>query len=407
MGSSLKIPRPPAGPQAGDSWCEVGPKGKHKHVPQHHHEPDCQNLLFPHFAHQPPDAVDVSESKQLQEVFSLTLLPDTALACIFQNLDSSSAFSLAQTCRACADEFAQQRSSLAKKCLAELTPTVTCTARGDHHEVDWDGEHAPSLSFTVHWKDSSKNAICRIYELSQKPGFWKNFWNAVWPTFQWSETLGDGLPILTEEQDGGYVHSSYNSVHVDMLMESNQKLYVSWEWLHAELLNSFTTVLLEALWAARSWPSGEHRIRLRMRLYRPAKDGRFQEVIHRITDCGSPDSALETLSMPPYTWSEFFESPADVLPIHMQKVTVTGAWCRWLPNADWPLWHAHHGSSMQGTVAGDSFRSPFNLSMENVDLEDDMYAYEPYYTDLTALAEEQSLKPFTCEVDIEPCWYNY
>ncbi len=26
---------------------------------------------------------------------------------------------------------------------------------------------------------------------------------------------------------------------------------------------------------------------------------------------------------------------------------------------------------------------------------------------LTVLAEEQALKPFTCEVDIEPCWYNY
>ena len=136
--SSLNTPRPPAGPQAGDSWCEVGPQGKHKHVPWHHHEPDCQHLSFPHFTHQPPDAVDVSDSKELQEVFNLTLLPGTALACIFHHLDSSSAFSLAQTCRACANEFAQQKSSLAKKCLAELTPTVTCTLRGDH-ERSWPG----------------------------------------------------------------------------------------------------------------------------------------------------------------------------------------------------------------------------------------------------------------------------
>ncbi|DBB08255.1 hypothetical protein WJX82_002758 [Trebouxia sp. C0006] len=93
-----------SGPQAGGGWCEVGPHGKHKHVPRHQQEPGCQHLLFPHFTHQPPDAVGISDRKELQDVFSLTLLPDTALACIFQNLDSSSAFSLAQTCRACAEE---------------------------------------------------------------------------------------------------------------------------------------------------------------------------------------------------------------------------------------------------------------------------------------------------------------
>ncbi len=292
-----------------------------------------------------------SDSKDLQEVFSLTLLANTALACIFQNLDSSSAFSLAQTCRACAGEFAQQNSSLAKKCLVELTPTVTCTPREDHDEIGQDGVWVPPLSFTVHWKDSAKDAICRVHDLSQKPGFWRSFWNAAWPTFQWSETLGDGLPILTDEQDVS-IHYSYNSLHVDMLMESNQKLYVSWEWLYAQLMDSFATVLWEALWAARSWPPGEHRIRLRIHLYRPAKDGRFQEVMDHTTDCGSADSDSETFSVHPYTWSELENSkyPVFVLPIHMQKVTVTGTWCRWLPNADWPLWHAHHGGSMQGTV---------------------------------------------------------
>ncbi|DBA84949.1 TPA: hypothetical protein ACH3X2_005690 [Trebouxia sp. C0005] len=397
-----------SGPQAVDSWYEVGPRGKHKHVPRQHHEPDCQHLLSPHVTHQPPDAVGVSDSKELQKVFDLTLLPGTALACIFNNLDSCSAFSLAKTCRACASEFAQQKSEVAKRCLAELTPTVTCTLRGDHDEVGRDDVRVPSLSFAVHWKDSSKDAIYRIYHLSQKPGFWRSFWNAVWPTFQWSETLGDGLPISTYEQDGGYVHDSYNSVHVDMLMESNQKLYVSWEWLHGHLLDSFAAVLLEALWAARSWPPGEHRIYLRMRLYRPAKDGRFHEVVHRVTDCGSPDSDyLETFSVQPNIWSEYYQSPIAVRPAHMQRVTVTGPWCRWLPNADWPLWHAHHGDSMQGTVVGDLFRSPLKPFMGYADSEDDIYAYDPYYDYLTEIAEEQSLKPFTCEVNIEPCWYNY
>ena len=404
--SSLRTPRQPAGPQAGGGWCEVGPHGKHKHVPRHQQEPGCQHLLFPHFTHQPPDAVGISDRKEVQDVFSLTLLPDTALACIFQNLDSSSAFSLAQTCRACAGEFAQQKSSLAKKCLAELTPTVTCTLRGEHDEVGQDNVHVPSLSFAVHWKDSAKDAICRIHNLSQKPGFWRSFWNAAWPTFQWSGTLCDGLPILTDELDVG-IQYSYNPVHLDMLLESNQKLYVSWEWLYAQLLDSFATVLLEALWAARSWPPGEHRIMLRMHLYRPAKDGRFQEVMRHTTDCSSSDSDSETFSVHPYPWSEYSEYPVPVLHARMQKVTVTGTWCRWLPNADWPLWHAHHGGSMQGTVVGDLFRSPLNPFLEYADLEYDMYAYDPCYDHLTVLAEEQSLKVFTCEVDIEPCWYNY
>ncbi len=416
--SSLKTPRPPAGPQAGDSWCEVGPQGKHKHVPRHYHRPDRQHLLHPHFTDQPPGAADVSDRKQLLEVLSLTLLPGTALACIFHNLDSSSAFSLAQTCRACASEFVQQKSELAKKCLAELTPTVICTPRGDHDGVGQDGVYVPSLSFAVHWKDSSKDAICSFNYLSQKPGFWRSFWSACWSTFQWSETLVDDLLISTYEEDGGYVHYSDNSVHVDMLMESNEKLYVTWDWLHAQLLDSFAAVLLEALWAARSWPSGDHRIMLRIRLYRPAKDGRFQEVMHHTTDCRGPDSDyVETFSMHPYDmqhsydiWSEYSQSPVPVLPIHMQKVTVTGTWCRWLPNADWPLWHAHHGSNMQGTVVGDLFGSPLKPFMGCADLEGDTYACDTYYdpyNDLTALAEEQSLKPFTCEVDVDPCWYNY
>ena len=340
--------------------------------------------MRPQFPHQPPDAADVSDRNELLEVLSLTLLPGTALACIFHHLDSSSAFSLAQTCRACASEFVQQKSELAKKCLAELAPTVTCTPKGDHDEVGQDGVCVPLLSFAVHWKDSSEDAICRIYHLSQKPGFWRSFWNAVWPTFQWSETLVEGLLTSTYEHTG-YAHYSDNSVHVDMLMESNQKLYVSWEWLCAQLLDSFATVLSEVLWAAmtaRSWPPGEHGIMLRMRLYRPAKNGRLQEVIHHTVDSCSPDSDyLETFSMQScdmHNRWEFSQSPVPVLPAHMQIVTVTGTWCRWLPDADWPLWHARHGSSMQGTVVGDLFRSPLKPSMENADLEDDTYACDPY-----------------------------
>jgi len=106
------------------------------------------------------------------------------------------------------------------------------------------------FSFAVHWKDSSEDAICRIYDSSQKPGFWRSFWDAVWPTFRWSEALVDGLLTPTYEVDIGYAHFSDNKVHVDMLMESNQKLYVSWEWLCEQLLDSFATVLSEALWAA-------------------------------------------------------------------------------------------------------------------------------------------------------------
>ncbi len=326
--------------------------------------------MHPQFTHQPPDAADLSDKNKLLEIFSLTFLPGTALVCIFHHLDSSSAFSLALTCRACANEFAQRKPELAKRCLAEVAPTITCTPKGDHDEVGQDGVCVPLLSFAVLWKDSSEDAICRIYDSSQKPGFWRSFWDAVWPTFRWSEALVDGLLTPTYEVDVGYAHFSDNKVHVDMLMESNQKLYVSWEWLCEQLLDSFATVLSEALWAAmtaRSWPLGEHGIVLSTRLYRPAKHGRYQEVIHHTVDSFGPAGSdyLETFSMQScdmHNWWEFTQSPIPVLHARMQIVTVTRTWCRWLPNADWPLWHAHHGSSMQGTVVGDLFQSPLKPS---------------------------------------------
>ena len=250
--------------------------------------------------------------------------------------------------------------------------------------------------------------MSRFHKLSQKPQFWESLWDAAWPKSVWSAVLADSLPV-PENKDEDYSYDSFNVVHVDIMIESSQKLYVAWEWLEGQLLKTFTAAFIKALYAAR--PTGDHTTVLETRLYRSAKDTRFQEIMSQSTDlCGPEYDFVETLTLDPedqyYDSYLKLEQTIPVLPSNMQRVTITGPWCHNLPDAKWSLCHAHFGSSMRGTVKGDRF-SPGEPLGCHADFDEFLHLDDDYMYEDEGIVAEQRLKPFTCEVDIEPRWFNY
>lgn len=246
--------------------------------------------------------------------------------------------------------------------------------------------------------------MSRMHTLSQKPRFWESLWDAAWPTSVWSEVLADSSPVPDNK---GYDDGSYNVVHVDILIASSQKLYVSWEWLNGHLLKTFTDAFAKALCAAR--PTGDHTTILETCLYRPAKDTGVQEIVHQSTGlCGPEYDDMATFTISPHGHYNYtFSSPRiPVLPSHIQRVTVTGPWCDSLPDAKWPLYYAHLGDTMRGIVKGDRFSSGEPLR-RYADFDEFLYLEDDYMFTDDGIVAEQRLKPFTCEVDVEPCWFNY
>ena len=247
--------------------------------------------------------------------------------------------------------------------------------------------------------------MSRLHNWSQKPGFWESLWDAAWPISVWSEVLADSLPV-PDNKDGDYSYGSYSVVHVDIMIESSQKLYVAWEWLDGQLLKTFTAAFIKALCAAR--PMGADATVLETSLYRPARHTRFQEIMSQSTHFWGPEYFFKTFTSSPedqYHYS-YFEQNVPVLPSHMQRVTVTGPWCHNLPDAKWSLSHAHFGNGISGTVKGDRF-SPGEPLMRYADFDEFLYLDDDYMFSDEGIVAEQRLKPFTCEVDVEPQWFNY
>lgn len=381
-----------------DGWCEVGSHGKHKHVPSSP-KPDRS------FRKSPSAGPHVCVKGHLQEFPSLTLLPGTALACIYQNLDSSSAFSLAQTCQACSREFTQQKPELTRKCLAELAPSIVCNDKIYTEASDYTA--SPALEISLQWRCSPGDSLSRMHSLSQKPHFWESLWDAAWPTSVWSEVLADSLPVPDYTDDEGYSYGSNNVVQVDILIESSQKLYVSWDWLTGQLLKTFTDAFTKTVRAFR--PSGDHTTVLKARLYRPAKDMRLQEIVLQSTTFRGPEyDDMMTHTLGPQ--NQYYYSDTllltPVLPSHMQRVTVTGPWCHSLPDAKWPLCYAHFGHNMRAVVKGDRFSSD-EPPRWYADFDEFLCLEDDYVFTDDGIVAEHRLKPFTCEVDVEPHWFNY
>ncbi|KAL3160008.1 hypothetical protein ABBQ38_010395 [Trebouxia sp. C0009 RCD-2024] len=394
-------------------WCNVGRLGKHKH------EPDERLLARSNGGrrrspwHSSAVGQHVKQDSPKEDPsLGLTSLPGTALVLIFHRLDCASALSLAQTCSTFAAEYVQQKSEFDAKCMLELTPKV----RTKVHDMEWSGRF---LSIDLWWEGTmghSSNAIRRIYQLASQPYFLERLWKAVLvPTF-WAQVQAQCL-MHTEDANGQLGHHLEDDAHhcdlqpcVNILLDSNKYLWVPWHWLSEAFLTTFA-VAFECGWQACGAVKPLHR--LECSLYRPAEAGLFQNIMtllfydtcdsHTLQGfayCDSDESVMR--------YSDDYGIPSGymVLPDHEQRVTVTGSWCRRLPESKWSLLGAHWGVIPHGRVHGDRFLGPCvkpdhdALYSDESDFQLLLYEY--------ALAEAmQRLKPYTCEVDRHPCWYYY
>ncbi len=314
-----------------NGWCDVGFRGKHKHCPQGtiwHCSKSSQYKPKPislHDDHASAVAKQRPANDEVDESVSLISLPGIALASIFHHLDYSSACSLSQTCQACAAEFSQQKPEFARKRQEELLPSITCSSTNQLDTAQY-GTQQPSVSVQVQWQGregSSSKAMHQIHALSSEAGFLKDLWRAAWSSCEWGDLWDKQSPKFGHDEDFGPIYDWGLTMHVDLniLIESNTALRVSWEWLSEQFLGTCATALTELLQDA-----GPRRMtHLDLRLYRPAKAGRFQSVMsEQFTYSDSDYNDYETYSVLAYSmydWPEPVFQP--VLSDHMQQVTVT------------------------------------------------------------------------------------
>lgn len=149
----------------------AGAQGRHRHVPP---QPGAPNSTALHDCR-----------------CSLLVLPATALAAIFDHLDSVDGFSLAQTCHACATEFAHQK---AQKIRQELALTISRDPpTGDSPCY---GTEMNPVSLHIKWEKNPDSALRRFYAISQRPDcvhFVNALWRQAWPEALWTDMLHDGL----------------------------------------------------------------------------------------------------------------------------------------------------------------------------------------------------------------------
>ncbi|KAL3148975.1 hypothetical protein ABBQ32_001831 [Trebouxia sp. C0010 RCD-2024] len=112
-----------------NGWLTVGSRGRHKHVatPIHSSLAIDQSLK----SHAPEQAKNKKASSCEQHGdsvgtnSSLVSLPGLALALIFVHLDCTSGVRLAQTCHACATEYAAQKAEFKYKWQRELHASIS------------------------------------------------------------------------------------------------------------------------------------------------------------------------------------------------------------------------------------------------------------------------------------------
>ena len=414
-----------------DAWCNVGPKGKHRHEP-------CEGFGNGRARKQRQQDVTAQQSMGARpdnnSGQSTPFLPDTALACVFHHLDCASAASLASTCRACAAEYVLQKPEFADKWILELRPKVVvnpCPCQHDdmHH-------HADPLTIAVWWEGtagSSSTAMRRIYASAGQPGFLNSLWKATWPQTLWQDVQ---LSFVPGSADWDY-HWRIHGV-VNILIESDKRLQVPWVWLSRQFLGTFFASLADVM---KAGARANYFHSFKVSLYRPAKHGMFQRVMEKSFQCSRDnDDVISMQSFHSHDSNESLESynwhpdvvREPLLPVQLQQVAVTGTWSHKLPNANCLLMSAHRGSSFTGTVRGDRFKTaevPDQvLQLHYYDLaryHQIVRYYEPLwprcfevarYDDLASEAfenegalelAEMQFKPYTCEVDTEPSWYYY
>ena len=406
-------------------WSSVGPQGRHQHVCAHATTsppqllPVCQRSQA--IIAQLQQAIPCSQADAVTA--SLLTLPAIALTSIFHHLDCTSAHSLAQTCRTCAAEFAQQRAEFVQKCAEELAPTVTrieptfsLSQQLGIHEAAEDEEvymckyaYDTPVLLQVQWEQNSHCVLRQVHAMSRLPGFLDALWRHAWPKLLWSDLVADGMPEVppSEECSDGSVLVAPMLIHAGIEVASDIFLQLPWEWL-ACLLDIAADSLTHVLST-----TGPHQARsYRLCVWRPAQAGQLQIIMSR--DCYSP--VVETCpggagqhEYCVYTHEQYHScEPSETIyvrPSHLQKVAITGAWSSVLPDASQDLWHAHNGCCLHCLTDGDDIAFKFGCLSDAIVVEPERLAgsYEEVCMEgshyFLCRDVDTLLKPYTCEVE--------
>jgi len=355
-------------------WSRVGAQGRHKHVPSE------------------PGTLNSSPLHDCQ--LSLLALPATVLASIFQHLDSVDSFNLAQTCHACATEFAHQKADFAQKVWRELGLTVTRDPPKAHalYGTKLYGTEFDPVELRVKWEKNPGSALRRFYAISQRPDggvFMNELWRQAWPEALWSDVLSDGLlcawPAVHSEAHNMFNCSKWQielCINVEVQISSDEPLQLPWEWLAKTLLYAPVAGLRYHLNATAPQQMQEDmqtqhvnsteaydsysqpaRTLIRAHLHRPAQRDQLQEIMAKDwyyypgNDVNYHSGCYNDWKYDPtdrfyyQAWaSPHVEVCGDLYrkSCHEQKVAITGSWCQALPDASVDVSYARYTSDSHG-----------------------------------------------------------
>ena len=413
-------------------WSMVGAQGRHKHVPSPQRNRTTLNSM-PN--HNPSHATQAHKAEPCNTVLhdhqiSLLALPAAALASIFQHLDSVDGFRLAQTCHACAAEFAHQKAEFRRKLYEELAPTVSRDPPGGAQEAMlhqyWEsigdnphGTGSNPVSLHLKWEKIPGLALRRLYAISHQPDcvdIVNELWRQAWPEALWSDLLNDGMLDHVETGES----PPCICINIAIQVSSDEPLQLPWNWLALHLLYApaagFTHWLyvhapqlqkLSSEYILDAYFRHHHVMNVHIGLHRPAQADQHQLIMSKImwhtSDFWSGDEdADDTRSVDSY-YPDYPTDFVNVKPTFLQRVAITGSWCQALLKACEDLWRAHAGCHVRGMTMGD------DIAVDLRELGLDPFAGHisvDSYGDLVlaSFKVDSQFKPFTCEDADQSDW---
>jgi len=278
-----------------NTWCLVGPAGRHKHWQ--------------------PAKGNAAASVNHKSDFSLASLPGPAIASIFHHLDIYSSHQLALTCQACAREAAHHRTHYKNDYCAKILPKVQSTAG-----TCYGG--SPYGILNCAWTGSSSDALPYIHTMSQQPDFLASMWKATWSAVPHS-FCADLRSMLGEAMSGEFGFGNKSSrLTIDLFIHSTTPLHVSLAWLQAFCETAKATIIEKFSNAVAGYV--DNAMDITCWVYRP--QGQLQEDEYDGVESpqGGPWKFVCQHPHPNRDWYSRCE-PVASKPEH--SIAVTGSWC--------------------------------------------------------------------------------
>lgn len=243
-------------------------------------------------------------------------MSSSVLGCVLDGLDAKSALCFALTCSACAAGFAEHHLSVAKKCVEQLMPTVSCYATEDDHKyINF------NLTISLEWKSGS--AVRKMYALSIVPGALDALWAAAWQV--WATRLNNCssqfklTDLLKYEPKVRWI----------VVVHSNRFLQLPFFWLQDDFLGAAATTFAHS--------TGCQQQIVHVELHRPSKDK------SAIIMCKKLQFDKQSNCHVPVTvyggwWSNLHTYLPPQIMVRSQQqydenvVVITGVWCE----GQWP-----------------------------------------------------------------------